>query len=214
MDDKVAIKVNNFFSQFPQHTHSKGEILIGADTNPSGVFYLEKGFIRKYYITSQGAEFTINIFKQLSFFPMSWVLADIHNLNYYEAMTTVVVRKAPKDKVKEFLSQETDVLKNLIRRVYIGMEGMFMHIESLMTGDALTKVAVTFLIFGRRFGKRENGRILIDLKMTEGDIASYAGVSRETVSRSLHKLKEKGIVESENKKYYIQEIKKLEEELL
>lgn len=57
-------KLEQFFSQFnSHHLYQKGKILLRADDNPSGVFYLAKGFARLYGISPEGQEITFNIFK-------------------------------------------------------------------------------------------------------------------------------------------------------
>src|SRR5262249_23610339 len=134
----VAEKVHTFFSSFPPQTCKKGDVLIQAEQKPSGVFYITDGIIRNYWISLEGLEVTLNMFKSQAFLPMSWAIADIPNTTFYEAMTTVVVRRAPKELVVKFLKDNPDIVYDLLKRIYSGIEGLSMHIESLTTGTSYT----------------------------------------------------------------------------
>lgn len=213
MHDDIVSKLNRFFFQFPQYKEKKGNVLIQADQQPSGIFYIEEGIIRRYWITEKGEEITLNLYKPHTFLPMSWAISDVKNCHFYEAMTDVTFRKAPKQDVLSFLHEHPDILFDLLRRVYIGMEGMWKHVESLTVGNSYTKLVVGLVILGKRFGKAENNGTVISLAMTESDLANYVGMSRETTSRELHKLKEEQLVSFEKKKLTIHDITKLEQKL-
>ena len=55
--------------------------------------------------------------------------------------------------------------------------------------------------------------VIIKLKFTHRDIASLAGISRETASREWEILERKKIIKYEKKQIIIEDIKKLEKEL-
>ncbi|HET9947147.1 MAG TPA: Crp/Fnr family transcriptional regulator, partial [Patescibacteria group bacterium] len=140
---------------------------------------------------------------------------EVSNKHIYEALTPITARKAPRDDVLEFLHNEPDIVFDLLRRVYVGMEGLWTHMESLTAGNAYTKLVASLIILAKRFGKpaEKNNEIIVQLKLGEKDIANYAGMSRETASRELQKLKKQHFVDFENGRISIQNLKALEEEL-
>ena len=77
MTHDVQSKIQKFFIQFPSQKYGKGEIILHPEDNPLGAYYLAKGHVREYAISPQGIEVTIHIFNPHSFFPMTWILADI-----------------------------------------------------------------------------------------------------------------------------------------
>jgi len=194
MDPKVKETIESFFCSYKQVRAKKGEILLQAGRDPTGIFFLKKGIVRMYTVSKNGEELTLNMYKPYSFFPMSWVLRDIHNKYFYEAVTESVLFLAPKEDTLAFLEQHKEVLFDLLKRIYSGIEGVFDHIEFLMSGGAYAKLMAAIRILSNRFGKQIGGRRVIALKMTEKDIASYAGMSRETVSRELQVLKKKKLI--------------------
>ncbi len=210
MNERVDKKINTFFSQFKPQAYKKGEILIRADDDPKGVFYLEEGYVKKYVISKKGDELTLYIFKPTLFFPLGWALNKSKNNYFYEARTSVVVRCATRDKFIEFIKSEPDVLFELIKRIH--RDGLLAHMTYLMAGNAYTRLAAEIYAVAKIFGNVESGSAMIAI--TEKDLASMSGMTRETVSREIKILKEKGLVEFSRNRLIIKNIKKLEKELL
>jgi|SRR5579872_5400881 len=214
MDSAIIKKLDTFFSKYPQQEFPKHHTLIEAGQVPSSIFYIEAGIVRQYWIFENGTEATLNLYKPHSFLPMSWAIGNVVNQHIYEAMTGITIRKVPKDDLLVFLKNEPDIVYDLLKRMYVGMEGLWQHMESLANGSSLTKLTASLIILAKRFGKKENGTTIISLKLSEQELANYAGMSRETVSRELQKLKKEKIV-SFNKGYIaIQNEEKLQAHLL
>lgn len=213
MDEGVKRKVDTFFAKWKQQVYKKGEILIRADEDPSGIFYLTEGLVRQYTISRSGEEVVLNIYKPSAFFPMLWAMTRVHNMYFFEALNSVTIRKAPKDQALEFIKQEPDVLYDLLRRVYIGIDGLLTRMTYLMTGNAYEQLIIELLLHAQRFGIKKNGFIEVQ-NVTEREFASHSGMTRETISRELKKLKEKGIVTFSKNNLIIENIEDLESELV
>jgi CRP/FNR family transcriptional regulator len=212
MDELIAKKIDNFFIQHKAQTYKKGEILIRADDNPTGIFYLKEGIVKKYAISKKGDELTVNIFKPISFFPMSWAINGSPNAYFYEAVTDLKIWKASKESVNSFIKENPDVLYDLLSRVYKGTEGMLTRITYLMAGNAYARLLTEIVIHAKRFGKvGENG---VEIKISEKDLSSQSGMTRETVSREIKVLKDKGHATFSKNILVIKSIEKLETELL
>lgn len=192
MDEKIHLEIDNFFKQFKHQIYKKGEVLIRVDDEPGGVFYLTGGTVKEYAISRKGEELVVNVFKPISFFPMSWAINQTPNHYYYEALEDVEIWKAPREQTVEFIKQNPDVLFNLMSRVYKGIDGILMRMVYLMSGEAYTRVVAELLIAAKRFGK-SNAKST-ELHLSEKDIAGQAGMARETVSREIKILKDKGLV--------------------
>lgn len=212
MNDVVSDKIANFFKQYKKQVFKKGEILIRSDEEPRGIYYLTSGTVKEYAISKNGEELVVNIFKPISFFPMSFVFNPTPNNYYYEALEEIETWRASKDAVVEFLNQNPDVMFDLIGRVYKGMDGFITKLVYLMSGEAYERVITEILIAARRFGTITNNKIA-KVTISEKDLANQTGMARETVSREIKKLKSKNLVIFDRKKLIITDISKLEEEL-
>jgi CRP-like cAMP-binding protein len=208
MSDDIQQKVKNFFKPYITRTFAKGDLLMRPYETPN-VFYLVEGRVSQYDITSSGNEVVVNVFKPGAFFPMAAAINGTPNSYFFEASTRVLVQVAPPADVVTFLKDNPDVLLNLLSRVYHGIEGVLRRQVHLMGGNAKTRLLFELLNAAYRFGQSQDDRS-IQIALTENDLARQSGMARETVSRTIQALKEKGLVEVLNKKITIRSTAELE----
>jgi CRP-like cAMP-binding protein len=82
----------------------------------------------------------------------------------------------------------------------------------LMAGSAYARLITEVLITAKRFGERKANDSIVS-SLSETDLAMRAGLTRETVSREMKRLKEKGLVEVRRNEIMVPDLAKLEEEL-
>jgi len=214
MDTKIVEILDKFFERYPSQEFGKGDILISAGDEPKGIFYLRSGNVRQYVINKNGEEMTLNIYKPNTFFPMAWALNAYSNSYYFEVMNDIEVCVAPKKQVVIFVKREPKVLFDLLKRVYIGLDGVLSRLEFLMSGTARQKLITILVISAKRFGEVKKGYIVIILKLTHQDLASLAGLSRETVSREMMSLKKNRLMDYTSTSITVYNIGDLENELV
>ena len=214
MDDPVFKKLNKFFTEFKPIHYQRGETILRAEDVPQGASFIKSGYVRLYSISKEGKDVTLNIFKPGSYFPMTWVIADMPNVYFYEAMTDVEILRAPKGKVVDFLKGQPEILFELTKRILVGLEGILTRIQYLLYGDAHSKVASAILLLARRFGEKRKEGTVITLPFTHAGIASLAGITRETTSLEMEKLKKEGLITNKNHLIVVKDMGKLREESL
>jgi CRP/FNR family transcriptional regulator len=193
MDPQVAEKVAAFFGDYPLKEFSKGEVMILADENPKYVYHLVEGHVREYDISYRGDQIVVNVFKPPAFFPMSWTLAKVPNRYFFEAGEKVKAHLAPVEDVYDFVKSDPDVANDLLVRLYTGIEGLQRRMAHLMGGSAKSRLLFELILECRRFGaRRKDGSYIITI--SESEIGARAGLSRETVSRSLNELKRQNLI--------------------
>ena len=208
----VAEKIEKHFSQYPKRSYPKGQILVFADENPAHIFYIVKGQVRKYDISYRGDEVIVNIFKPPAFFPMSWAINRSPNKYYYKTETETELHVVPVDDALDFIKNNPDVMLDLLSRIYRGMDGLMGRVVHLMSGSAKSRLLYELVIECRRFGtKNKNGSY--SLAATEVDLAARSGLSRETVSREMHKIKDEGLATVSSKGIIVKDVGILEKKL-
>lgn len=209
MNDKVLNKLEAFFGQWPLKKLSKEELLFRAGEEPRGIYYLVSGQVKQYDISDQGNELVVNVFKPPAFFPTSWALNRTPNQYFFEAVTNITYRLAPADDVVEFLKDHPDATFDLLSRVYIGTDGLLRRMAHLMGSSAKIRLTYELVTEAKRFGKKlADGSHTIPIR--EDKLANRAGLSRETVSRELAKLKAAGLVSVGRQGIKISDLGKLE----
>ncbi|HEX9153827.1 MAG TPA: Crp/Fnr family transcriptional regulator [Candidatus Saccharimonadales bacterium] len=212
MESTVSQKLEDFFASYALQRFDKGHILICAAEDPPGVMYLVSGQVIKYDITDRGTQVVLNTYKPPAFFPMSWGINKGLNQFFYEAGTKVLLRQAPPEEVIDFLKNNTDVLFDLVSRIYRGADGLLRRMSHLMTSTARTRMIYELIVECRRFGKQLPDGSFI-LAKHEGELGARAGLSRETVSRELGSLKSQGIVRVDRENISVTDIALLEKEI-
>lgn len=207
-------KLADFFKSSQAINYKKGEMILRAQDEPPGVFYLKRGYARLYSLSKDGEELTLIIFKPQDFFPYMWVINKTPNYWYVEAMTAVEVWRAPREEFLNFLKDNSEVFFELTGRILVRLEGLLRRMEYLAFGNAHAKVASIILICAERFGKTIDGRLTIDVPLTHKDIANLVGVARETASIELKKMERKGLIFYQGRHLVIKDKKGLESESL
>lgn len=208
----VSDKVHKAFSKYPMRTYPKGQILIFADENPEHIFYIAKGRVRKYDVSYRGDEVIVNIYKPSAFFPMSWAINKSQNKYFYKTETKTELHIVPTDIALDFVKANPDVMLDLLSRIYHGLDGLLGRVVHLMSGTAKSRLIYELIMECRRFGTQDKPHIYA-LNVNEVDFAARSGLSRETISREMQKLKDLGIVSINGKVIEVKDLLALEKML-
>jgi len=212
MNSKIEIITEKFFDAYLKRKYSKGQILIFSGDRTKYVYYLVSGRVKQYDVTYRGEEVILNVFKPRAFFPMSLAINSEESLYIFEAETDIEVRQAPIADVMLFLNTHPDVVFDLLRRVYKGVDGLLGRMARLMASSAKARLMYEIVIACRRFGElSKDGSCTVSLN--ESDLATRAGLTRETVSREMRKLKRNNLVDVQPGKVIVLDLKTLEAKL-
>ena len=211
MQNSAAIEIESFFSKYPISNYRKGHVLISEQDYISNIFYLKSGYIKQYAISKSGAEPSIlNIFKPGSYLPIIYIVNEIPNSFYFEAMTDITVFKAPKEDVLKLINQNTEILYDLLKRVTRGTDGLLKRLSHQMSSNAYDRLLMELITYAIRFHEKTD---MIEIDLSEKELAAMSGLTRETVSREIRKLKNIGLLLENSHKLYIKNIVSLEAEL-
>lgn len=185
--------VEDFFGQYRLRRYQKGQVLLLSGDDAHYVFYLVKGRVKQYDVSYRGDEVVVNIFKPHAFFPMSLAINKKPNQYIYEAETDIELHQAPAEEVVALLKNNPEVTFDLLSRVYSGMDGVLERMVHLMKSTARERLMFEILMDCKRFGEQQSNG-LFSSSITETELATRAGLSRETVSREMQGLVKNGLV--------------------
>lgn len=118
-----------------------------------------------------------------------------------------VDRTALMQAVYENPEAAVDIMQSLSMKLLSSIEQM----KCMNDHSAMQKVCNLLLIFAERYGKPENGEIVIREKLSQEYISSLLGINRITVVRVIKALREQGLVEKKNGYYCIRDIEQLKD---
>lgn len=201
----------NFFKSGKERKYSTGELVLRGE-EPSGVFYIDSGFIKVYSISDEGDKYIHIIYKAGEVFPLIWALKDIRRRIFYEAASVLRVWEAPKEEFLDFIRRDPkityDVLVQLAEQFYIFAD----RLDNLQYKSARERVVYLLIFFASRFGVHDNHQITIKAPITHELLAESVNLARETVSRELEKLEKDKLVGREKGYIVIKDIRKISKE--
>jgi len=211
---KDANKISAFFGTSREYPYRKGDVILRAGDIPSGVYFIEKGYVKMYSVMLDGSENLYLIHKPGELFPGPWVFGyETGNLTF-EAITPVTIRRKSKEESLAFLRSNPDATREALDMAIFIIDVLFRRIENLELTNSFSRVTKRLLILSKRFGAGDGPRITLTVPLTHTNIANSINMSRETVSRELELLKRKKIITEKNHIITIEDVEKLENELI
>lgn len=211
VQEEIKKLLLSFFAQYSKKSFSKGETVIKLKNKE--VFFLIYGTVRMS-TTTKGTELTLNIYRPYSIFPMSSVLGSKDSKYIFNAMEPVEGYFAPKKEFEVYIKNNPGILYDLLRRIYLGLDGYYLILESLLLGNGYLRILTQLVIYARRFSGKNKDKIVFDFHLTHQQLASQTGLARESVTRELKKLQSQGLIGYSGKKLFIFDRNKLEESLI
>lgn len=184
----VQGKIEAFFETYPERLFEKGEVLARAGEIPAS-FFVENGLILQCAYTDAGGRLVVNTYKKGAFISLVSILNQLESQFFFEAAGYLVVREAPSIAVKQFLEANPDVTIDALARISRGSDGLMMRLAHSMEGSATERILQELRIIGARFNAGDKKKLT-----TIAALAAQTGLARETVSRTMRKLKARGTV--------------------
>lgn len=173
----------------------KGQILIYEGDPIENIYFLVGGYVKVSNISETGAPRTILIYKPGDAFPLTSFLSGSGVARYfYECMTDVEVKSRPQAQIQKLIKGDLEMGEQLINYTYMMSQQFEERIETLSAHSARAKVASLLKYLASTTGREEAGKITLGAPLTSREIAEMCGLTRETASLHLIRLKKEGVI--------------------
>ncbi|HZD57398.1 MAG TPA: Crp/Fnr family transcriptional regulator [Anaerolineales bacterium] len=177
-----------------QRTFAPGVILFHQDMPGMMLYLIEDGWIRAFSIGRTGQELTLDVFGPGDLFG---VLSSLDN-NYHSAtaitLTRTVVWMISRTDLEAILEQYPPVTKALLGILVKRMRAYINHAEAMTFQDVQGRLAYEILSLAERHGHAQGDAIDIRIPLTQGDLATMVGATRESVNKALMALRAQSLV--------------------
>lgn len=187
----------------------KHAILLYQGEAPRTAFVLLKGTVKIYSINGAGEEQVVDFHTQHDMFPASWLFGKASTtLYYYEALTDCEVLAIPREELRQKMTSQRDYMRYTIDYYATNYVGALMRVTALEQSRARDKIMFTLYYLLFRYGREVRaGVFVIGLALTHAVIASLVGLTRETTTTELNRLKRQGAVSYSTHTYTINKAK-------
>lgn len=187
----------------------KGANLLFQGEIPRKAMIVRDGVIRAYTITSNGEERVVALYGKGDILPLSWVLGETTNtLFYYDAVTEARLMAFSKPDFLQVINNDPAALQSVLRFVGTQYTSLLLRITGLEQSRAVEKIGFTLYYLLFRYGtEKKPGVYTIGVKLSQLMISNLVGLTRESSTKNLKVLKDKGIIDYTSSTYTINKLK-------
>jgi len=196
----------------PRAIRKRSIVLYQGEVPRSG-YLVKSGTLKMYRINRFGEEQIVGFRTTGELLPETWLFGKTSStLYYYEALDDVELLSFERRSFNEALTKSPELRQELQEYLINGQTALLMQATALNQSRAADKLALMLYYLMFRYGREEKpGEFHIMLGLTHTIIGSLIGVTRETMSVELGKLRRKGVIDYGSKHFviYKQELARL-----
>ncbi len=182
-----------------------GEPILYQGEIPRHVSIVVSGIVKVYDIGNAGDEKIINFLSEGDLLPPAWVFKKAPvSLYYYDAFTPCTFYRVPRDVMLDAIKKNPVLTNYMFEHYASAFVGSLLEINALEQSKGSDKLVHMLQYLLMRFPSRGNENKewqQVDLRITHQDLANMTGLTRETTSTELNKLRRQGIVQYNNQHY-------------
>jgi CRP/FNR family transcriptional regulator, cyclic AMP receptor protein len=162
------------------------------------------GVVRAYNISAQGEEQTVTYHIAGEFLPVDWVFKKAHgSIFFYETVSECNICMIPREKLLSYMFSTPDRKDALIDYFATNYAASLIRVSGLEQPKAQEKLLFTLYYLCQRYGEKKGDFIEIKLSLTHQNLASLVGLTRETTTNEMNKLKKQKLLTYDNQKYVV-----------
>lgn len=184
---------------------ARDETIFAMQEPGDGLYVIASGRVKVVVSTTGGKEFILATLGPGQFFGEMALLDDEPRSATVVAQLPTTVYRIRRDDFQRLLETQPSIARKLLRELSQRLRRANAQMESLATLDVVGRMARYFIDIARQHGQiLGNGWVAVR-RPTHQDIANSIGTSRETVTRLMTELEERGLVVNEGKMSYLRE---------
>ena len=207
--DLPAADLNLLMNGRIEHNYKRGAIIFREGTYPSCIYYIIRGKVKKYQVDWDGAQ-------QIIYLANTGELLGYHAVlsgeNYPDSAAVLEDSRVACIPREGFLAA-VDRSNVLSRRLLKTLSHEFYVLANSLTVAARRPVrerlALHLLIVREKYRPEPGDETRAEINLSRDDLANLVGTARENVVRMLAEFKEEGIIETNGRKIFVKDLKKL-----
>lgn len=200
-----------FHQKGTKAVYKKGQLLVRGDEPSPWMFFLEKGMVKVSFAASDGTERLMGFFiPGMTFAQSGSYFSDPTGGLEYEATADVVTYRMQRDVFVKEANDNIKVLRDFTRR----MQENHLYMVERLIGQGEKNIrdrCIRWLLtMAKYYGINDGGYRVIQIPLTQDQIACAIHATRESVSKTLKDLKKEKLMHTSKKRIYIRDIPNLQ----
>jgi len=191
--------------------YSRHEVVFSPSEKPNSVYLLASGRVRIYRISPHGGETTFGYVEVGELFGEMAALGDYPRESFAEAATASRVWRIRAAVLKELLKGHPGLVVEVAQQVGGRLKRIENRVEDLVFRNVRSRLVRILLLLAEDFGLVRPDGVALDLKISQGELATLVGASRQTVNGTLRELEEEQLIRVRDRRIVLPEIERLRE---
>ncbi len=219
--DKWDFHSDSIFTGFPaedyeemtrharEEKYKKGQTIFREGGVPTGIYYILEGKVKKYKVDNFEKEQIIYVANAGELIGYHAVLSTERYPDSATALEDCIAMFIPKEDFLSVLEQSSILSARLLKMLSHEFTVLTNSITIFAQRPVRERLAITLIVLREKFKKGNPEGQPIVINMSRDDIANMAGTTRENVVRLLREFKDEKLIETQGRKIWIMDIKKM-----
>jgi CRP/FNR family transcriptional regulator len=181
-------------------TYQPGDAIYREGEYGDALYVLKSGVVKLFRPYSGSKEATLRLLKPWDIFGHLAFVGEARQRAYAEAVTECRVTKVPKIFMERAIRREPQAALKMMTLLELRLVQYEELVKCLLPRETEVRLANLLPILAQKFGDRGpdgNSAVTIDLRLTHQDLAAMVASTRESVTKVLNDLRNRGVVEIE-----------------
>lgn len=161
------------------------------------LYVVVSGVLKLFRPYSGSKEATLRLLRDWDIFGHIAFAGETKQRAYAEAVTECTVTKVPKVFVERAVRQEPRVAFKLMTLLELRLVQYEELVKCLLPRETEVRLANLLPILAQKFGESNGDAVTIGLRLTHQDLAAMVASTRESVTKVLNEMRNRGIIEIE-----------------
>lgn len=198
--------------QLRRRTYRKDTMIFHKDQAGDALYIVESGRIRIFLPTAAGEELTVEVAGSGDVFGELALLDGRPRSASAETLEDTTVFTLSREEFQRYLAANAQLAAALVELLSNRLRHVTEYAESLAFLDVHARLARALLEMAERYGVKKDG-LEIDFDITQADLATMVGATRERVNRALAAFRAQNLVELRGKKIILHDVERLRQRI-
>lgn len=174
--------------------YSKGDVIFTEGNVANTLYFVNEGNIKLYKYTKDGKEQILHVLTEGEFFgELNLIKPSKYGFNS-KAIVNSKICTLTKDEMKDIIMRKPEIGIKVLETMGERVAKVENLVQNLATNDVDSRLAYLLIDLMEKYGKLIEKNISIKLPLSREDMASFIGVTRETISRKLKKFEDEKLI--------------------
>jgi len=189
--------------------YEKGEIIFREGAIPSGIYYINRGKVKKYREDPEGNRQIIYVANTGEWVGYHAVLSDERYPDSAAALEKSSLSFIPRQDFLALLEQSKTFNNRLLRALSHEFTVLVNNVTLHARRPVRQRLALQLVLLREKYKDTQKAGAPVEISLSQEDLANLAGTTREHIARVLTVFKEQGIINTKNRKIIVLDVHRL-----